>query len=288
MPARSFGNPVPGHIAPNSAAPDPPNFRCTRPFGDGSVPEFGLHDGLDIGNGRSGDPILAMDAGTVTHAYTDPSGAMIVRIQHDDGWSTGYAHMDALYVKAGDRVSKGEKIARLDNTGHSSGAHLHMDTTSGSSGGNGGQRKDPWPLLAQNQSTQEAEPMPQFGPFEDGDYERITNAKYVTLPGANFREQPTTDAQILKTFEAGETVIPHARCKGPTTEPVDDRVWWYLVYKYAKGAQREGAFHISAIDHVGELVEGDPDLAAAEKAAADAVRDAGRKALDTEAAKYGA
>ena len=269
-PARSFGNPVPGPIAPNSADPDPPNFRCTRPYADGSLPQYGPHDGLDIGNGQSGDAILAMDDGTVYQAFFDAAsgGAGIVRIDHGDGWTTGYAHMDAIYVTVGQQVRRGDKVARLDNSGWSSGAHLHMDTTH-----NHG-RVDPWPLLEQNQGAEEEEEDPlAMAKYAEGDYERITNNRYRTLAGANFRKGTTTDAPILKTFDAGEQVVPHAKVKGPTTEAVDGQVWWYLAYKYAGGGTQEGAFHKSAIEYegpveeAGGMTQADVDKAAAEAAA---------------------
>jgi murein DD-endopeptidase MepM/ murein hydrolase activator NlpD len=138
-------------LHPISAVDVPPGeFRVTRSFGDMSFPQHGPHDGLDVGNGRTHDPILAMAPGTVTQAAFDPNsgGAAIVRIDHGDGWSSGYAHMDRIDVSQGQRVSEGTQVGILGSTGWVSGAHLHFDIT------RNGVRLDPWPLLTLEEAMQ--------------------------------------------------------------------------------------------------------------------------------------
>jgi len=147
-----FGNPVRGRIGHPDADPAS-GFRLTRPFADESMPQYGPHDGCDIGNGKSGDPIVAMAAGTVYQAFYDSAsgGAGIVRVDHGNGWTTGYAHMDRLAVRVGQAVSPGTELGKLDTTGYATGAHLHFDTS------HNNQRRDPWPLLAQNQPSEESD-----------------------------------------------------------------------------------------------------------------------------------
>ena len=145
-----FGNPVNGRIGPPDH-PDPDSgFVVTRPFNDGSLPQFGPHDGLDVDNGGSrGDSILAMADGTVTQAGPDSRAANIVRIAHADGWSTGYAHLRDILVEPREEVTRGDVIATLGHTGHAFGSHLHFDISRFD------QRLDPWPLLDQNRTDEE-------------------------------------------------------------------------------------------------------------------------------------
>lgn len=85
------------------------------------------HPGLDISN-LSGGPIYAADSGTVTVAGWDGSGyGNTIVINHGNGYTTRYAHMSALYVSAGQQVSKGNVIGAMGSTGRSSGTHLHIE-----------------------------------------------------------------------------------------------------------------------------------------------------------------
>jgi murein DD-endopeptidase MepM/ murein hydrolase activator NlpD len=140
-----FGNPVRGRIG-RLGHPDPVSrFVVTRAFNDGSFPQFGPHDGLDIDNGApSGDPIVAMADGKVSVVRLDASGAKIVRIAHADGFSTGYAHLQDFLVAVGRTVVRGQQIGTLGGTGFVTAPHLHFDISLH------GQRRDPWPLLEQN------------------------------------------------------------------------------------------------------------------------------------------
>jgi len=84
------------------------------------------HKGIDI-SGRSGDPLLAADGGEVIFSgWSDTFGNM-VRIMHDNGHVTLYAHCSSLLVRTGDIVTQGQRIARMGMTGISSGVHLHFE-----------------------------------------------------------------------------------------------------------------------------------------------------------------
>lgn len=145
-----FGNPVRGRIG-RPHHPDPESrFVVTRPFNDLTFPMFGPHDGLDVDNGGPpGDPILAMGSGTVVSAFSDENGARIVRIRHTGGFSTGYAHLQDIFVVLGQRLIRGQQIGTLGSTGFVTGPHLHFDIS------RSGNRLDPWPLLEQNHPRKE-------------------------------------------------------------------------------------------------------------------------------------
>ncbi|WP_352420469.1 M23 family metallopeptidase [Proteiniborus sp.] len=85
-----------------------------------------MHEGIDLA-ARIGTPINAADGGTVTFAGKNGSYGYMVEINHGGGFTTRYAHCSKLYVKKGDKVYKGQKIAAVGNTGRSTGPHLHFE-----------------------------------------------------------------------------------------------------------------------------------------------------------------
>ncbi len=88
-----------------------------------------MHNGVDIG-GNTGDPIKAADGGTVVFAGDEGDGYGIkVILDHGDGSRTLYAHCSAALVTAGIKVGKGDVIAKVGNTGDSTGPHLHFEVT---------------------------------------------------------------------------------------------------------------------------------------------------------------
>ena len=104
--------------------------------------ESGMHYGWDI-PGPEGENIYAAASGTVVVAI-DQNGIFSNRpnnrftgyghcvvIQHEDGFSTMYAHCSKVYVKLGQEVKQGEKIAAMGNTGKSDGSHLHFEIERG-------------------------------------------------------------------------------------------------------------------------------------------------------------
>ena len=85
-----------------------------------------FHEGLDF-TAAIGTPIHAAAGGRVTVAEQTPDYGKIVKINHGSGLETRYAHASELLVKAGDVVRKGQLIARVGNTGRSTGPHLHFE-----------------------------------------------------------------------------------------------------------------------------------------------------------------
>ena len=85
-----------------------------------------MHRGLDIAT-STGTAIKAADGGKVV--YTGRRGAFgnLVEIDHGNGYRTRYAHCSSINVRTGDRVYKGQVIAKVGNTGRSTGPHLHFE-----------------------------------------------------------------------------------------------------------------------------------------------------------------
>ena len=103
-------------------------FTVTSPFGYRSL---GYHRGIDIsGASASGSLVVAGASGTVTTAGWSTGGyGNYVIIDHGNGVETLYAHMldNSLMVNPGDKVTKGQAVGRVGNTGYSFGAHLHFE-----------------------------------------------------------------------------------------------------------------------------------------------------------------
>jgi hypothetical protein len=113
-----------------------PGFRVTQSFS-------AFHDGVDLGNYFSGDPIYAPHDGTLVNR-TDTRGALITEIREADGMRTGFGHL-SKFARAAGPVRKGQLVGYCGNTGQSSAPHIHM-TRENSAGTN----LNPWPLLEQN------------------------------------------------------------------------------------------------------------------------------------------
>lgn len=76
----------------------------------------------------TGSPVVAAQSGKVTQVRNDATGyGHHVRIQHEGGYLTIYAHLMDSAVRVGDKVHAGEVIGRSDNTGNSTGPHLHFE-----------------------------------------------------------------------------------------------------------------------------------------------------------------
>lgn len=86
------------------------------------------HKGIDIGAPK-GTPIKAAASGTVTvssYGYNGGYGNYVI-ISHGNGIQTVYGHCNTLKVTVGQKVSQGEVIATVGNTGRSTGNHLHLE-----------------------------------------------------------------------------------------------------------------------------------------------------------------
>lgn len=111
------------------ATPVLDRFRFTSPFGMRRDPKGRgrrMHTGVDFAAPR-GTPIHATADGVVISAKNEGGYGQTVRIRHDFGFETVYAHQSRLRVKAGQRVSRGDHIGDMGSTGRSTGVHLHYE-----------------------------------------------------------------------------------------------------------------------------------------------------------------
>lgn len=140
------------HSAPavtNSGFMRPATGTITSTYGPRSSFGGRMHHGIDIGkNGRTGDvPIVAVQDGTVVSArYMNGYGNTVIIAHYVEGRliTTLYAHMDSLSVSGGQRVSKGQTLGMMGNTGDSFGPHLHFEVHEG--GWNGAKSNSVDPL----------------------------------------------------------------------------------------------------------------------------------------------
>jgi murein DD-endopeptidase MepM/ murein hydrolase activator NlpD len=111
------------------AMPVKGSFRWTSGFGYRRDPKgYGtrMHEGTDMA-GAYGMPIHATADGVVTYAGWDGGYGRLVTIRHDFGVETRYAHLSQIRVEVGQRVSRGDRIGDMGNSGRSTGTHLHYE-----------------------------------------------------------------------------------------------------------------------------------------------------------------
>jgi len=107
----------------------PVSGTITSPFGwrsnpFGGAPEF--HQGLDIA-APQGTTVTASAAGTVLMAQWYGGYGNYILIDNGGGYSTGYGHLSAFYVSAGQQVKQGQAIGAVGCTGECTGPHVHFE-----------------------------------------------------------------------------------------------------------------------------------------------------------------
>jgi murein DD-endopeptidase MepM/ murein hydrolase activator NlpD len=110
-----FGKPVKGAI--------------TSRFGKRQDPlnnKSAYHTGIDF-RGKKGEPVYATADGVVKKAFRNGGYGNFVVIDHGNGYTTAFAHMQKYVVHKGDRVERGQLIGLIGNTGRSTGSHLHYE-----------------------------------------------------------------------------------------------------------------------------------------------------------------
>lgn len=111
------------------AMPVKDGFRLTSSFGYRQDPLRGgkrMHQGMDMA-GAYGTPIFATGDGTVIFAGWNAGFGRHVQIRHANGLVSTFSHMSQLRVEVGQRVSRGDRIGDMGNSGRSTGTHLHYE-----------------------------------------------------------------------------------------------------------------------------------------------------------------
>ncbi|WP_309667528.1 DUF5930 domain-containing protein [Tabrizicola sp.] len=111
------------------AMPVKDSFRWTSGFGYRKDPKgYGnrMHEGTDMA-GAVGTAIYATADGVVSYADWDNGYGRLVKIQHEFGIETRYGHLSQIRVDVGQRVSRGDRIGDMGNSGRSTGTHLHYE-----------------------------------------------------------------------------------------------------------------------------------------------------------------
>lgn len=125
--SRLFDQHIRRHMVPTEAPVAGKNVGSS--FGwriDPITGQSALHTGLDF-PGDTGTPILAAAGGVVvTQEFHSAYGNMI-EVDHGNQLVTRYAHASKTFVKQGDLVRRGQKIAEIGTTGRSTGPHLHFE-----------------------------------------------------------------------------------------------------------------------------------------------------------------
>lgn len=85
-----------------------------------------MHEGVDL-TAPTGTAVYATGNGTVSQSGVRNGYGELVEIDHGFGYKTRYAHLSARFVKPGEKVTRGQIIGEVGNTGVSSGPHLHYE-----------------------------------------------------------------------------------------------------------------------------------------------------------------
>ncbi len=179
------------------------------------------HEGVDI-QAPTNSRIFSVANGRVRMVQLDPRAhnyGIHVRIDHEDGYQTIYAHLKQAQVRPGQQVSAGQQIGIANNTGNSTGSHLHITLKK-----RGAQLKgyppgfiDPTPFLA---------PLLGFvrpdGPYISGwaytsaimVFGDLAQAGY---GGINLRADSNRNAKLLGLAPGGTVMIVTGKQRGPYT-----------------------------------------------------------------------
>lgn len=134
----------------------------------------------------TGSPVVAAQSGKVTQVRNDATGyGHHVRIQHEGGYLTIYAHLMDSVVRVGDQVQAGQVIGRSDNSGNSTGPHLHFEARLN------GAAIDPAPLMVSTLIEESTEPALEPG-LEPSEFPKLPKARVISGIGLNVRQAAGT------------------------------------------------------------------------------------------------
>jgi murein DD-endopeptidase MepM/ murein hydrolase activator NlpD len=129
--------PEPPRAEPPAASEPPPGRGFIWPVKGRVVASFGPapggthNDGINIA-APAGTPVVAAEDGVVAYAGNELRGfGNLILLKHSNGWMSAYAHCDAMLVKKGARVRRGQTIARVGATGAVAEPQLHFELRRG-------------------------------------------------------------------------------------------------------------------------------------------------------------
>lgn len=200
----------------------------TQGFGGNAAvyARFGLpgHNGIDIGC-ASGSPVRAAAEGSVVQVGWDANGyGNYVKLEHG-GYQTLYAHLKKVLVGNGAHVKAGDLVGLSDNTGFSTGPHLHFELRVPGyiAGGYKKGEMDPMPFFVAGEAVAEESP-------EERKAEEVKRGDWVELDPAysyvNLRPKPSADAW---TADLGDLTA------GVPLEVVDTQGEWIGVKVWVHG-----------------------------------------------------
>lgn len=88
--------------------------------------QHSMHEGMDF-LADTGTAIVAAAGGVVQFAGFHPQYGYMIDVDHGNDLVTRYAHTSKIFVKDGDLIKRGRKIAEVGSTGRSTGSHLHFE-----------------------------------------------------------------------------------------------------------------------------------------------------------------
>jgi murein DD-endopeptidase MepM/ murein hydrolase activator NlpD len=114
--------------------------RSTSGYGYRTHPISGVktfHNGIDIA-APTGTGVYSYASGTVISVSQNNTLGKYIAIDHGNGLVTRYLHLSKFNVEKGDKVSTGDRIGSVGNTGYSTGPHLHFEVLKN------GSYQNPW------------------------------------------------------------------------------------------------------------------------------------------------
>jgi murein DD-endopeptidase MepM/ murein hydrolase activator NlpD len=99
-------------------------YGIRRSYNGGPVSSF--HGGIDLA-ADEGTPVVAANSGRVAWVGTGPDYGNTVLIDHGDGVFSGYSHLSAIAVQAGQMINKGDLVGNVGSTGMATGPHVHWE-----------------------------------------------------------------------------------------------------------------------------------------------------------------
>jgi murein DD-endopeptidase MepM/ murein hydrolase activator NlpD len=135
--AAAPAHPQPAALSAGTAAPGAARGTFAWPVrghiveGYGAGPDGTHNDGINIAAPR-GAPVQAVDAGVVAYAGNELRGyGNLLLIKHSGGWISAYAHCEAILVKPGQKIARGQVIARVGSSGNVGTPQLHFELRRG-------------------------------------------------------------------------------------------------------------------------------------------------------------